>query len=137
MRRSLFTLLEVIIAMVLLASVGSLVIFNIHTRVEKKRFHSQMEQLQDRFMTIHRLAIAMQADWVGAFKKDKDGWVFETKCLEIGTKKTPALHFQAAQILLNGKNFDKLEIGFFSSGTILPSGSIAFLQKGEKFELLL
>lgn len=119
------------IALLLLAS--SVVGWKMHRAIKQKKFHSEVERFQARFLVCHKLAMAMQADWRGELVPQSDGWIFEAVCEENPTRKFPPLnlHFQ---ILLNGQKQKTIPLDFFASGQVSPHGKLLFVQDGEKEE---
>lgn len=100
--------------------------------IARKQFRSQVERLQVRIQAGHRLAKAMQADWKGILKKEKQGWLFDLVCEEGSAKKFSPLRMDRMAIWLNGKPIDRLEIDFFTSGKLDVKGTLVFSWEGEK-----
>ena len=127
-----FTLLEVMIAFFLLTLAAGVIGIRMHKAIQKKKFQSELERLRDRFYVSQRIAVAMQADWKGTLKKEKQGWVFEVRCQEVSVRDLKPLKFSPTAISFNGKSIEKFEIDFFSSGVVQPEGVFTFLRGSEK-----
>lgn len=127
-----FTLLEVMIALALLALAGGAIGWKMHKAVAKKQFQSQVERLKERFEITQKLAIAMQADWRGFLRKNGDGWVFETVCEEDAARKFSPLRLESVNIHFEGRQVDVLEIDFFASGKVFPLGCLCLFKGDEK-----
>ncbi len=121
-----FTLLEVLIAIVLLAIASSVVGLRMHKAIEKKKFQTELQQLRSRIKVSQKLAISMQADWRGTLKKEEKGWVFEAKCEEVEGRRLPPLHLDRLEIFFNGKRVEELNFDFFASGHTFPEGVFLF-----------
>ena len=133
-RKNGFTLLEVMVAIAILAMASSVIGWKMHGAVCKKRFQSQTERLQDRFIVTQRLAIAMQADWKGVLRKETDGWVLEISCEEGKGRAFSPLHIRCMEILFEGKPVDELTFDFFTSGEVRPNGLFSFIHPLDKIE---
>lgn len=131
MRRS-FTILEVMVAIFLLTMVSGIVGIRMHKAIQKKKYHSELQRLRDRFTVSQKLAVAMQADWRGTLKKEGKRWIFETVCEEISNRKLPPLTFVEMDIVVNGKKIREITINFFASGHTLPDGVFIFSNDSEK-----
>lgn len=134
--KRLFTLLEVMVAMVLLVIASGTVGWKMYGAIQKKKFQSELDRVRSRLSSCQRLAVAMQADWRGSFKKKGQEWIFEVSCEEGAVKKLLPLVLHSS-ILLDGKKIDELVIDFFASGQVLPTGVLSFSQKSDSGELKL
>ena len=130
--KRLFSLLEVMVAMVLLTMASGVIGWNMYQAVQKKQFQSELERLRAQFTACQKLAVASQADWQGVFKKKKGEWVFEAKSED--ETRFPPLHLHEISILLNGKQVDQLVVNFFSSGKVLPEGKVKFSRNESRVE---
>jgi prepilin-type N-terminal cleavage/methylation domain-containing protein len=131
MKRRPFTLIEVMVAIVILVIASSVVGLRMHKAIEKKKFQSELERLRIRFTVSQRLATAMQADWKGTLKHEGKGWIFETVCDEVSGKRLTPLHLEALKIFFNGKTVKELTVDFFASGHTFPEGVFLF-ERGEE-----
>lgn len=130
--RRCFTILEVMIAIVLLTIASGVVGLRMHKAVQRKKFHSELERLRARFTVSQRMAVAMQADWKGILRKDEEGWAFETSCEEVAGKKLSPLRLEKMEIVFNRKQFRELTFDFFASGHTLPDGIFVFTKDSQK-----
>lgn len=115
----------------LLAIASGVIGVKMFKAVERKRFHSQIERLQSQLFVTQKLAIAMQADWKGVLKKEKNGWLYQTVCEEENTRKLSWVHLNSMDIFFNGKKIDEIIIDFFATGEVLPQGTFRFVAKDE------
>src|SRR3990167_10410551 len=93
-----FTLLEVMVAIALLALVGGVVSIKMHDAVEKKKFHSDIERFKEKIIVAQRIAVASQADWSGCLNKGKTGWDFSIHSEERGSKQIKPLHLANVEV---------------------------------------
>ena len=129
-----FTLIEVMVAIVLIALASGVVAFNMRGAIEKKKFRSDLERLRARLTLAQKLALAMESDWKGVLKKEPGGWVFATEAEGVDTRKVPPLHLGQIEISFNGKPVRELTIDFFATGLTLPEGDFVFVRGAEKAE---
>ena len=135
MIRKAFTLLEVMIAIVLLSIVSSLVSIKMTRAVEKKKFQSDVDRLKARMGLAQKLAMAMQADWTGCLEREGDGWIFYIQCDEISNKQLTPLHIASMEISLNQKKIgSRLDFDFYASGHSFPDGTFLFKQKSHQIK---
>jgi prepilin-type N-terminal cleavage/methylation domain-containing protein len=132
MKRRAFTILEVMVAIVILVMASGVVGLRMHKAIEKKKFQSELERLRIRFTVSQRLASSMQADWKGTLKREGKGWIFETVCEEVNGKELKPLHLDGIEIFFNGKKVKELSVDFYSSGHTSPEGLFLFVRDGEK-----
>lgn len=131
MKQRSFTLLEVMIAICLFAIASGWISFKMHGAIEKKKFQSAINRLKSELIVAQKLAIAMQVDWSGVLKKEKNGWVFS---VESQDKKLKPLHLGQLNIISEGKNIKEvLYFDFFASGYTNLEGTIVF-EKGSTRE---
>lgn len=132
--RRFFTLLEVMVAIMLIAIASGGVIWKMQGAIRKKQFQSELERFRARLTVCQRLAVAMQADWTGTLKKNGKEWIFDIDCEEgARVRKWAPLTLHAA-ISLDGEKFDELQVDFFASGQVHPSGTLVFSQHEERVE---
>ena len=132
MKRRPFTLIQVMVAIVILVIASGVVGLRMHKAIEKKKFQSELERLRIRFTVSQRLASAMQADWKGTLKREGKGWIFETACEEVNGRRLTPLHLEALEIFFNGKKVKEIDLDFFASGHTFPEGIFVFERDGEK-----
>jgi prepilin-type N-terminal cleavage/methylation domain-containing protein len=134
MMRKAFTLLEVMVAVVLISLGSAVVSVRMYKAIQKKKFHTQLERLRTRLTVSQKLAVASQTDWSACFKKEAHGWVFEVFCDEMEHKKLPPLMLSEIEIFLDQKKVDGLTFNFFSSGHVLPQGTLKFVRDTQNVE---
>ena len=129
-----FTLLEVMVAIALLAIVGLVVNLKMHGAIEKKKFQSDIDRFKEKMAIAQKLAVASQTDWTGTLKKEQTGWIFLIQSEDPNSKKIKPLHIAELDILFNGKKVNKqMTFDFFSSGHTSLNGELVFsrsLHKG-------
>lgn len=130
MIRRAFTLLEVMVAIVLLTIVSGVVGLKMHTAIQKKKFHSDIERLKIKMALSQKLAIANEGDWAGTLKKKGKGWIFEASSEE--GKKLAPLHLDPMEIYFKGKKVDALTFEFFASGHTSPDGVFLFIRDEQR-----
>jgi prepilin-type N-terminal cleavage/methylation domain-containing protein len=133
MTKRSFTLLEVMVAMVLLVIASGVIGMKMYDAVQKKYFQSELERLKARLLVSQRLAVAMQADWKGTLTRHGDEWIFDVACEEQERRKLAPLTLHSA-LLLDGKRFNDLTFDFFASGQVSPTGTLSFSRKSERVD---
>lgn len=125
------TLLEILIAIAILAISGGAIAWRMHGAIERKEFSFQIENLKTKMVASQKLALAMQADWKAVlFEKNRE-WIFETACDE--GKKLAPMKLKAFEIFLNEKPVrEVLVFDFFSTGKISPQGELCFKYKAHE-----
>lgn len=124
------------IALALFLLAGSVVGWKMHQAVGKKRFESDLARLESQLLVCQRLALTTQADWKGILKKEKEGWIFETICIDDPhAKKLKPLHLHSFILTFNGRKTDETEFDFFSTGKTLPEGTLHFIQNAHSSPL--
>ncbi|HSX11289.1 MAG TPA: type II secretion system protein [Chlamydiales bacterium] len=131
--KRLFTLLEVMIAMVVLVIASGGIAWKMQGAVRRKQFQSELERFRARLMVCQRLAVAMQADWRGVLVQNGQEWTFEVTCEEEGQRRLSSLVLHSS-IQLDGKKISGMTLDFFASGQVLPAGRLTFSQNGERVE---
>lgn len=128
-RKRFFTLLEVLVALMLITIASTAVSYRMRGAIEKKKFHSTLERLKNRIFVVHKLATASQADLKGVLKKDEDGWTFLIQSDEPHMRRFSPLHLDPMDFFFNGKKItDELVFDFFASGQASPEGIFSFKQ---------
>lgn len=134
-----FTLLEIVVAMALIAMVAALLGWRGHEAVVQRRFETELALFRNSCEVCQRLAVTMQADWKGTLKRQGSQWVFETVCVDSSqTRSLKAVQLHPMEISFNrGKVAKEWTIQFFASGKVSPQGTLLFEQKEQKKELKL
>ena len=122
-----FSLLEVLIAIVFLATAATVVGVRVSHGLEERRFKTALGRLQIELQSAHRLAINMQADWIVTLKKEKNGFRITRACPEMD--QSFSLIWEAScQLLWEREEFEALEFHFAATGKISPKGVLQFLK---------
>jgi hypothetical protein len=129
-----FTFLEVMIALTVIMIASGGLGWKMYRLIEKRRFHSDLEQLHSRFLSCHQLAINMQADWKGALYQKGGKWVFEAVCSDHPNAKKLTSLLHSFTLVFKGKIESEFTIDFFSSGAVSPRGELAFYRNLEAKE---
>ncbi len=130
-KKKAFTLLELLVAIVLISVVAGAVGWRMYAGIEKKRFQAEVERVKFQIVACQRLAIATQSDWQGVFKLKNRQYSFEVSGdMPSRVAFTPqVLH---STVSVNGRNADEIVIDFYSSGVVLPTKSICLSYKGHR-----
>jgi hypothetical protein len=100
--------------------------------IETRRIAKDLEYLKSRVLTMHRMAVNMQADWEGILKPDGKNWTFEASCLDSpGSKSFSPLKLHITDVLFDAKKQSCFTFLFFSSGKVWPSGALEFRASNE------
>lgn len=130
MRKYPLTLLEVLIGMALLAIAAVGVIWKTQEVLARKRFEAGFQKFCSRVETLHHLALAMQADWQGRLYKQKEGWVFQTRCIDQpDARPLSPLSLAECDLFVDGIRQEELLFDFFATGEVAPIDSCCFVRK--------
>ena len=136
LQNRLFTLIEVMIALVLLVIISGVISHKMYGAIEKKKFQSDVERLKVRMIVAQKLAVSMQADWSGKLSKEGENWVFSVQCDEVTGKKFKPLHFSKLDVTFDGKKVkNRMAFDFFASGHTSPEGVISFTRNSQRSAL--
>lgn len=124
-----FSLLEVMIAISILAIGAGALFFRIGRLIDQKQFETESSRLKNLLLSSRLLALNTQTDWRLAFKKSAKGWVIKLHCLEDADLIYPAVSLSNNEILLNQRPLDKFSLDFFSTGLTRPSGTLTLQKK--------
>jgi prepilin-type N-terminal cleavage/methylation domain-containing protein len=117
----LFTLLEVLIALVLIAIAGSIIGIRISTALEEKQFQTSVDRLYAELESCRRQALNTQADWIASLATKKDRFILVRSCPEAG--KAVTLEWPTPSHLeWNHKPSQRIVFLFSSTGKIAPAG---------------
>jgi prepilin-type N-terminal cleavage/methylation domain-containing protein len=124
-----FTLLELMIAIAILASAGSILYWRLHGLIEKQRFQSDVRKVCDLFMQSRIIAINTRCDWQLHMQEVKGRWDVRLVCIE-DPDRSPAFgqmtSLGSMQLFWNGAVMQTLALDFYSSGLVGPVGNIRF-----------
>lgn len=139
-RKKHFTLLEIMIAIVLIGIVASVTGINLSTALHKHNYENNIKKFDNYVEFCKKMAFANQADIYMTLSQDENNIE-----IEMGTssdmgffkniKKTKDV-FKSMNFKFNEKKMEKVEIVFTSNGSILTKGKINFLDIKEKIEKL-
>lgn len=136
MRKGAFTLLEILIALFLLSITGSALYFSLGKKIEAKRFRSEMEILESRFIYAKKMAIAMDADWVGSLVEERGDIRVFFRCIELEGKDFKSIALQGPfELKLNSKKVEHLDVFFTASGGVFPRGTLSISKGKHSFSL--
>jgi prepilin-type N-terminal cleavage/methylation domain-containing protein len=132
-KRRSFTLLEVVVAIALIAIAAGSLGLKLHRLIEKKRFESDVGQFLFQAAACQRLAVNMQSDWRGVFSKQGGDWVFKASCVDQPKERSlPQAALRSVELSFNGEARDVLFIDFYASGEVLPHGSLTLSKDTNK-----
>ena len=119
-----FTLLEVMIALVLLAMAAGITGIRLHRGLEEKQFQTAADRLHAELEACRRQSLNMQTDWIAVLKKSGDRFVLTRVCPE--TKQSQRQEWPApCQLNWNGQPADEIQFLFSATGKIAPAGIFA------------
>lgn len=116
-----FTLLEVMIAIFLLAIASSIIGIRVGRALEEKQFQTAIDRLYSELESSRRMALNMQADWSATVEKKNDLFVLYRTCPEVG--KSSTVQWKAPCYLRwNDAPIEKIAFLFSSTGKMEPTG---------------
>jgi prepilin-type N-terminal cleavage/methylation domain-containing protein len=125
MRKSNFTLLEMMIALLLLSIIGSLVGIRTVQGIEVKEFQVAVEGLRLELESCRQQALNTQADWWVNVEICNKRMLINHSCPEMGLSKTS--DWKAPfRLSWNGEPTQKIVFLFSSTGKIEPIGRLVF-----------
>ncbi|HLB53111.1 MAG TPA: prepilin-type N-terminal cleavage/methylation domain-containing protein [Chlamydiales bacterium] len=120
-----FTLLELLVTFSIIALVSGAVFSSSRTRLARSTFLSDVSRLSSHINALQKIAVNTQADWRGELFRKEGAWVFVAKCVDPGeVTKVRTLKLHSFDVLDNGKEIDKINFEFFSSGEVRPVGPL-------------
>jgi type II secretory pathway pseudopilin PulG len=123
MSKRTFSLLEVMLAIAILAMAGSAVFFRVNKLIERNRFDTDTNRLKALLLSSRTLSLNTHSDWRLDFKKVNNSWEIQLHCLEDLDLSYPTPKISQT-ITFNGKSIDRFAIDFFATGLVRPSGTI-------------
>lgn len=124
-----FSLIEVLVGISMLASVGGVLGWKMAPLFKEKKYKSDLARLKQACLALQRIALNTQSDWQLVLKQGNDLWTVEEHNM-LGLK--APFHVKPlyiADILLDGEKISELKIEFFASGKVLPEGTLSIEQK--------
>lgn len=129
MTKRLFSLLEVMIAVFILALAGSVIGIRLGKALDEKQFQSAVDRLYSELESSRRLALNMQADWSVVLEKQKDHILLYRTCPEV--TKSFAVQWKApCSFLWNHEPIEKIAFHFSSTGKMEPAGLLEIVGSG-------
>ena len=121
-----FTLLEVMIAIFLIAIASSIIGIRVSKGLEEKRFQTSADRLYSELESCRRLALNMQADWLATIEMKSQRICLTRSCPEIGRSVTVSWE-AAGRLYWNRAMFAQVSVLFSSTGKISPSGCLEYV----------
>ncbi len=134
-KRRAFTLLEIMIALMLILLASGVISYKMKGTIERKKFTSEIECLRTRMRGIQKMAMATETDWEGVLRKENSGWVFFLQCDEAKSHKFSPFHLAKMEIALDQQKVqDLLVFYFYANGHTSPEGTLSFSLDSHKNE---
>ncbi|MDE3045056.1 MAG: prepilin-type N-terminal cleavage/methylation domain-containing protein [Verrucomicrobiota bacterium] len=135
-----FTLLEVMVAIAILAIAGGAMYWRVDRWLEVQRFKQDTNRLESFLLYAQALAINTHADWQVVIESGKEGCKVRILCVEdperLNFAKQPSpLH--KGQLYFNHALTNRVIVDFFSTGHVAPTGVLTLRYKESKREFLL
>jgi prepilin-type N-terminal cleavage/methylation domain-containing protein len=127
--KRLFTLLEVMIAISILAIGAGALSYRVSSLIAQKQFETDSGRLKSLLLSSRMLALNTHSDWKLTFKKMKRGWSLQLICREDPDLIYPVEPLCQKELTFNNKPLDSFTLDFFSTGQVRPLGEIS-LKKG-------
>lgn len=134
-RKQALALLEVLLAIALVALGATFLGFQWKKMRDQKTFSAQVEKVSLHLKQCHRLAVYQQADWVASLEKKKGEWVFQAKNLEESSSPPLTFSLSKTEIFWEGEPRDLMVWYFSSTGDVDPLGSLLFQNGKETISL--
>ena len=135
-----FTLLEVMVAIAILAVASGAILWRIDRMLDRQRFESDVGRLQGLFHYARALAINTQADWQFQIAETKEGCkarlfgVEDPERSSIAKQPSP---LKKCRLFFDNKPAAALVFDFFSTGQVAPKGVLKISMKESKREFLI
>ncbi len=128
-----FSLLEIVIALILLVMMSGVVAVRVGHGLEKRRFETAVNRLRFELDAARRLSLNMQVDWVLLFEKRESSFALKRTCLD--TDQVFFSEWQSScKILFNQHEENRITFHFASSGKVSPSGTLTFMKGKNQIE---
>lgn len=125
--KRVFTLLEVVVAIALVAMASGIVGLKMHKLIEAKRFRSEVERIVFRVSMLHKKSLASQKDCQGKlYENGSKGWVFEEIGDEISRYCSRPIQLGKMKIALGQRLVDQILFEFSASGNVKPQEALTF-----------
>jgi type II secretory pathway pseudopilin PulG len=133
MRKNSFTLLEILIAITLLALVGTVIGVRTSQAIDAKEFQSSIEGLRHQIETIREMAFHTQADWWVEVEMKGRRMNVQAHSPETGSSSSWERPVDM-QLFWNREAVQKMTFYFSASGKIRPNGMLEFRGKKKSVE---
>ena len=127
MKKQSLTLLEIMMAIMIMAVVAGSAIFQLKSMIEGHRFECSAKKLKERVERAQLLALSYNTDMQITITKEKGGWTLIIHSDEAALwhlNKTRVRLSGIETISLNGTLKSKMVLDIFSNGRIEPLGSM-------------
>ncbi len=124
-RRQAFTILEILIAVTILAFASMAIGWKTYRMIERYRFQSDVKRVQSAFQYAKMLAMNTRADWVWSLMKYENGWQALLICREDPDRLTQfstPMRFQPYTFSFDGESLVSFAFVFYSTGHVEPQG---------------
>ncbi|HEX2582974.1 MAG TPA: type II secretion system protein [Chlamydiales bacterium] len=117
-----FTLLEIMLAIALLAIASGALFWRLHRMIERKRFDSDVNRFHSILVSTRSLAIHMKMDFRLELNQTLEGWNARLVCREDPDLVYPLPRFSSLKIAFNQTPVQSFSVDFYSSGFVGPQG---------------
>ena len=123
-----FTLLEVMVALVILGLISGVVGVQLHKGIEEKRFQTSIDRFHTELFSARRLAINMQADWILTLRKEDQKLLLRRFCPELGQEQR--VQWEAPfRLFWNREEIHEMVFHFAATGKVSPKGTLELMGK--------
>lgn len=131
-KKRCFSLLEVMLAVSILAIGAGALFFRISNLIAQKRFETDSGRLKSLLLSSRMLALNTHTDWQLLFHKTENGWAIQLICRQDPDLVYPATQIYQKELIFNNKPIKDFSIDFFSTGQIRPIGELAIKKNKDK-----
>jgi Tfp pilus assembly protein FimT len=126
-------LLEIMLAIGILAIAGGAIFWRLDRFIQHKRFQGDTGRLKSTLLHAKTLALNTHSDIQVVLASSKKGWNIQLQCQEDPTAVPHKWHTSLgpSQLFLNDVSVKELKFEFFSSGHTLPKGTLKFQAKDQ------
>lgn len=128
-----FTLLEVLIALFLIALMGGIVGTRVFSGLDEHRFRSAVQRLFSELKAARFSALHMQADWIVTLEQKGNQIHVHRSCPEV--ERSIQVNWSLPyHFFWNGKEVQSLLISFSATGNIAPSGVLELVGGSQRIK---
>ena len=131
-RKYPFILLELMVAIAILAIIAGVVFWRIFDLIERRVFFTDAERLRELLLTSHMLARNTQSDFRLHFQKNEKGWDVLLNCREDLDQHSIRRKLSALDLQFQDQILTDWTVDFYSSGTVSPKGLLLLIQNKDK-----